>query len=118
MLVIYFALAGVTCMSIAFIPRENKILILTFVSFGKAMASALMGTIYVFTGLSLPIEVRGTLFLLISSLGRFGSVISPSINLLGDLIWKPAPYFIFSFGSFIATLLVMILPDPSTLGYS
>lgn len=118
MLALYFGLAGATCLSIAFIPREHKLLLLIFASFGKMMVSALMGTCYVFTGLSLPTEIRGTLFLLISSLGRVGSVISPFINLLGDLIWKPLPYFIFSSSAFLASVFVLILPDPSTLGYS
>jgi len=117
MLALYFGLAGVTCMSIAFIPRENKFLILAFASFGKAMVSAIIGTCFIFTGLSLPTEVRGSLFLLVSSLGRIGAVISPFINLLGALTWKPLPYFIFSTSAFLASFFVLMLPDPSSLGY-
>ena len=64
-----------------------------------------------------PANIRNTFFLLVSSLGNIGAFISPQINLLQNLVWKPLPYIIFGSSSFIACVCIFILPDPKTLNY-
>ena len=117
MLIIFYGTTGVVCLIVSVIPTDQAILMITFASFGKAMAAAAFNSSYTYTSQQFPTFVRNTFFLFVSSIGRLGSIISPQINLLQNLVWKPLPYIIFSSSSFIACLFVFILPDPTTLNY-
>ena len=84
MLALYFGLAGLSCLLVAFTPTNddkntgifewNKMLVIISASFGKSMASAATDTAYIYTSQSYPTNVRGTMFLFSSSLGRFGKI--------------------------------------------
>ena len=117
MLIIFFGLTGVLCFSVTLIPISQTILVIVGASIGKAMAAAAFNSCYVYTSQLFPTNVRTTFLMFVSSIGRIGSMISPQINLLQTLVWKPLPYIIFSSSSFVACLLVFILPDPSKLNY-
>jgi MFS family permease len=120
---IFFALSGFICLSVIFVPDStdmtsiNSILIIVLASIGKASASAASNSTYVYTSHLYPTKVRNTFMLFIASMGRVGSIISPQINLLGYLIWRPLPYIIFSTCSLIASLFIFILPDPEKLNF-
>lgn len=110
------------CLLVALIPQGvtdssnlkwNDLLIIVFATIGKAMTSAAFNSVYIYTSFMFPVKVRNTLLLFVSSVGRIGSIISPEINLLGDIIWKPLSYIIFSASAFIGCLFVASLPDPS-----
>ena len=114
---VFIGLTSVFCLIVIFIPADQDVLIILTASIGRSMASAAYNSSYVYTSQLFPTSVRNTFFLFISSFGRIGSIISPQINLLQTLIWKPLPYIIFSSSSFIACLFVLLLPDPNTLNY-
>lgn len=128
--VTYLGLASLMCLSVSFIQlwfepvssaslstslidQPGKILLMMATLAGKAMASASFNSAYVYTSQMYPTRVRNTLLMLVSSIGRIGSIISPQINLLGELLLKQLPYFIFSLSSFMGCLIIVILPDPS-----
>lgn len=132
--VTYLGLASLMCLSVAliqlwfqptspslassshlssFLKQPSKILLVLVALAGKAMASAAFNSAYVYTSQMYPTEVRNTLLMLVSSIGRIGSIISPQINLLGDLLLKQLPFLIFSLSSMIGCLFIVILPDPS-----
>jgi len=112
--------AGCCCMTIAFIPKSststiswNVVVIAVCVFIGKSMSSTSFNLIYLYTNQLYPTFVRNTLVSCIASAGRFGSLISPQINLLGDLVWAPLPYIIFSGSSLLGAGFLFFLPDPS-----
>ena len=113
----FFALASVSCMCAAFIPNSLAVLKIIFALTGKTMASALTNSLYVYTNQMYPTNVRNTFVLLVSSLGRVGSIVSPQINLLQNLVWKPLPYIIFSSSSLLGCLFIFLLPEPSSLNH-
>lgn len=136
MFVIFLATAGISCLSVALIPKEssssshhksaaisigiaefkwNSILIIVCTGIGKAMASAAYNCAYIYTSQMYPTHVRNTLVLFLSSTGRVGSLISPQINLLRVLVWNPLPYIIFSISSLASSVIVFFLPDQTKL---
>ena len=90
---------------------------IAFTIIGRALVTASMICAYVYTTAMIPTEVRGTIFLVISSFGRIGSIISPIINHIGEKVWKPLTYIIFASSSFIATAIIGVLQDPEKLKY-
>jgi MFS family permease len=120
--IFYLFVAAVMCLIVSLVPRnndlndENKVLrdaimIISLISIGKCMISAAFNTLYIYTSELYPTSVRNFALLFCSCVGRVGSLISPQINLLGDVLWKPLPYLIFSIASFIASIFVFILPE-------
>jgi hypothetical protein len=90
----------------------NSVLKILFASAGKAMASAAFNSCYIYNSMLYPTNVRSTVVLFASNVGRIGSFISPQINLLQTQVWKPLPYIIFSSASFMGAVFVFLLPDP------
>ena len=112
-------IAAVCCIIVAFIPVTsnnipswNSILIMFCVFGGKAMSSTAFNLIYIYTNQLYPTFVRNTLVSYTASAGRFGSIISPQINLLGTL-WSPLPYLIFSGSTFVACVFLFFIPEKS-----
>ena len=129
MFIIFLALASIVCLAVAIVPLKhsnsnenswtwNSILILIMASFGKASVSAAYSSLFIYTCQLFPTRMRNTLLLFVSSIGRIGSIISPFINLLSGMVWRPLPYLVFSSGSFIACIFVFLLNDPAKSNYS
>ena len=123
-MIAFLMMAALVCLIVTAVPNElehqitwRSILIISFASIGKAMASAAFNSGYVYTFKMFPTGVRSTLFTLCSSIGKLGSIISPQINLLRNLVWEPMPYLIFSASAFIGSIFLCVLPDPSKLNY-
>jgi hypothetical protein len=107
--------ASSVCLVISFVPRnkdvknqnkvlEDNILIISLISIGKLMILASFNTFYIFTNQLYHINDRNFAFSFCSSVGRLGFLISPQINLLGDIIWKPLPFIIFSISAIFAAI--------------
>jgi hypothetical protein len=96
--------------------RAQKILLVIFISIGKAMSSAAYNCAFIYTVHMFPTNFRNTMMLTVSSIGRLGAILSPQINLLGLLVWKQLPFVLFSLASFISAFLIFLLPDPFQLG--
>jgi MFS family permease len=125
MMVLFTLSAGVVCLVVALLPtvpsKENgalswsSVLNIIFASLGKVMASAAFNSFYILNYQLYPTNVRTTAVLFTSNIGRIGSYISPQVNSLQTLVWKPLPYIIFSSFSFFASGCVLILPDPEKM---
>merc|ERR1719468_696470 len=109
-------------MVVAIIPKDsstilswNSIVIMVFVFIGKATSSTSFTLIYVYTNQLYPTFVRNTLVSYIASCGRFGSLISPQINLLGTTVYGPLPYIIFSGSSIVGCFFLFFLEDASEI---
>lgn len=112
-------MASSCCMIVALMPKDssgifswNSIIIMVFVFIGKATSSTSFTLIYVYTNQIYPTFVRNTLVSYIASCGRFGSLISPQINLLGTTVWGPLPYVIFSGSSLVGCIFLFFLKNP------
>lgn len=126
MMIIFLVSCGVVCLIVALLPSvSNKdgslswssILKIIFASAGKASASAAFNSCYIYNSLLYPTNVRTTIVLFASNIGRVGSYISPQINLLQKLVWQPLPYIIFSGSAVLASISVALLPDPDKIKF-
>ena len=122
MFAIYMLGACISCGLVAFVKaRSHKIENLTissitttstivFVSLGKVMISAAYSSAYSYTASFFPTRIRTTMLLFVNSVGRFGSMLSPQVNLLGNLVWPPLSYLVFSASALLSFILVLIFP--------
>jgi MFS family permease len=120
MLIIFLTTSSLVCLVVALIPvnaSSTAWLVLLFASLGKACASAAFNSCYVYSSYFFPTRIQNTMVLLVCSMGRLGSVVSPQINLLGQVVWSQLPYFIFSGGSFIGNIFIFLLPHPESIGH-
>lgn len=125
MMIIFLTLSAAVCLLVALIPSSsnhesiswNSILKIIFASVGKAMVSAAFNSCYIYNSLLYPTNVRTTIVLFASNIGRTGSYISPQINLLQTLVWRPLPYIIFSGSSLLASICFFLLPDPDKVRF-
>lgn len=124
---IFAVLSGVTCLAVAliqFIKDSDDgsidlkiILLIIFTFLGKTTASGAYNSSFVYTSLMFPTRVRNSMILFCDSIGSFGAILSPEINLLGEVVLKQLPYLLFSLLSFVGFIFIVILPDPSSLNY-
>ncbi len=119
---LYFIISGLSCLAVSLVPRNkdqtdskkvllDAVLIISLTSLGKCMTSAAFNTAFIFSSELYPTYVRNFVVLFFSCVGRIGSLVSPQINLLGDIVWKPLPYLIFAICSLIAGMFAIILPE-------
>lgn len=123
----YLGLAGLMCLGVSLLQlwmgSETKsnhnllnepllILVMVATFAGKAMTSAAFNSAYIYTSHMYPTKVRNTMLMFVSSIGRIGSLISPQVNLLGDMFLRQLPYLIFSVCSLVGCVFIAILPDP------
>ena len=118
----YLLVASVMCLIVSQMPRNNDlndekkvlidaILIISLISIGKCMISSAFNTLYIYSSELYPTNVRNFALLFVACMGRLGSLLSPQINLLGEVFWKPFPFLIFSIAAFFASISVFILPE-------
>lgn len=106
----YIIAAAIFCIILSLVPL-NPTLIITLASIAKCATGAAYNTLFVYTTVLYPTNVRSFAFMLISSLGFIGGIIAPQVVLLGDLVWKPLPFLIFSVLAFISAALCFPLPE-------
>ncbi len=112
----YFMISSLSFMAVSLFPRNQNVVfdalfVIGFTSLGKCMTSAAFNTSFVYSTELYPTYVRNFVVLFFSCIGRIGSFVSPQINLLGELVWKPLPYLVFAICSLIAGLVVLFLPE-------
>lgn len=119
---ISLAIAGIMCITVAFIPKGesggitwNTVLTIVSAAFGKMAASAAFNVIYLYASEFFPTCVRNTLVSYVSCAGRIGSLISPQINMLRHAVWAPLPYIIFSSNGFLSSFILFLMPDTESL---
>lgn len=121
-LIVTLVLSGILCLSVAMIPITkgstltwNNILVIVNAIVGKIMASCAFNLIYLYGSQVFPTGVRNTLVSYVSCAGRIGSIISPQINLLGQIYNGSLPYIIFSASAFLSAILFVPMPDTAKL---
>jgi OCT family organic cation transporter-like MFS transporter 4/5 len=122
MLIIFLVVSSLVCLIVAVLPSGSNslaivIVKMAFVFFGKASASAAFNSAFIYNSLLYSTSVRSTIVLFASNFGNIGSFVSPQINLLQVFVWRPLPYLIFSGSSLIASLCVLLLPDPEKIKF-
>ena len=126
-LIFFLISSGVFCLIVAILPTSNNessgslsyltIFKIIFASIGKSMASAAFNSAYIYNSLLYSTAIRSTAVLFSSNIGGIGSFISPQINILQSLVWRPLPYVIFGTSSFLAGIFVLLLPDPDKIKF-
>lgn len=102
--------AGIMLLATIIIPEEYNITIVVFAMLGKMAITSSYGTVYVFTTEQFPTPVRNVGLGASSMMARFGGILAPYINILGD-IWRPFPLVVFGVLAFISGLLSLYLPE-------
>jgi len=119
-LCIYLCIASIACSAVAFLPQESHsafqltwifVMRMLLALAGKCMVSAAFNTCYMYTAELYTTSVRNTVILFLTCVGGFGSLISPQINLLKNVVWNPLPYIIYSASAFFALFSLLFLPE-------
>ncbi|XP_055696243.1 organic cation transporter protein-like [Lutzomyia longipalpis] len=105
--------AGTMLLLTMAVPEAQNWLIILLAMLGKLAITASYGTIYIFSTEQFPTVIRNVGIGAASMFARFGGILAPYFNLLGD-IWKPFPLIIFGAMAFAGGLLSLFLPE--TLG--
>ena len=121
LLILFIASAAFFCMIVSVIPKDEPnettwctVLTILFATFGKAAASASFNSVYVYTYLMFPTNVRNTLYAFCTSASRIGSLVAPQVNLLRHLVWAPLPYITFSMTAIVAAAFLIFFPDQAS----
>ncbi len=117
MLLVFLSLSSLVCLIVAFIPVGSNTawIILVCALIGKASASAAFNACYVYTSYFFPTRIQNTMLLFVCSMGRLGSIVSPQINLLGQLVWSQLPYLVFGIGSLFGNVFIILLPSTESI---
>ncbi len=114
----YMTISAVVCLAVGLITSELnvankfvKVVIIILTVIGKCMVSASFNTCFIFSSEYYSTSVRNFALLFLSSFGCIGSIVAPQVNLLGDLIWHPVPFLIFSAFAVLATFSGFILKN-------
>lgn len=115
----YLFIASLTCSLVATIPQQQPnsfvawkfIIKMALALLGKCMVSAAFNTCYMFTAELYETSVRNTVILFLTCIGGVGSLISPQINSLRNVVWQQLPYIIFGASSFLACFALFLLPE-------
>ncbi|GAB0091498.1 Organic cation transporter protein [Sergentomyia squamirostris] len=102
--------AGAMLLLTMAVPETQNWLIVVLAMLGKLAITASYGTIYIFSAEQFPTVIRNVGLGAASMFARFGGILAPYFNLLGD-IWKPFPLIIFGAMAFVGGLLSLFLPE-------
>lgn len=118
-LVFQLLLVGVCSMLIALLPDEisfidSKYIVLIKVSLAlvsRSLNSAAYNTIYIFVSELYDVRIRGTVLLVLCSGSSLSNLITPQINLLRTILWKPMPYFVYGITGLLSCVVILFLPE-------
>lgn len=101
---------GVFLFAATLVPTGMDWLKISFVMIAKFAITSSYGAIYVFTAEQFPTVVRNVGLGASSTLARFGGIIAPFINGLGE-VWVHFPFLIYGSATLFAGLLSLLLPE-------
>lgn len=112
-------LVSICSILISFLPDESRlinaemlILVKAFLALiGRGLISGSYNTIYIFASELFEVRIRSTAILFLSSGGCLSTLLAPQINMLRVFVWRPLPYVIYGSTTFLASLIVFILPE-------
>ncbi|KAL1491730.1 hypothetical protein ABEB36_012285 [Hypothenemus hampei] len=105
-----FFLTGAACLAFIFIPSSSRWSSLSTYLIGKFGATASFTIVYVLTSEMFPTNLRHSFMGTCSTIGRFGSMISPQTPLLAQF-WEPLPLATFAGMSILAGFLTLTFPE-------
>ncbi|XP_041980412.1 organic cation transporter protein-like isoform X2 [Aricia agestis] len=108
-LIATYLLSGCLCIGLSFVPKDLKIVSLLIYLLGKCTITIAYFSVYIYVSEVFPTSVRQSLLAVCSSFGRFGSTLAPLTPLL------PMRSVIFGCLAFVATLLVLLLPETKNM---
>ncbi|XP_045138277.1 solute carrier family 22 member 8-like [Portunus trituberculatus] len=114
--IVYYFVSGVVILAVAFIPSDNRWMVMALALTGRMCISAAYQVLYLYSVELLPTEVRLQALGSATIVSRLGSMISPFVTELLGPVYPSAPSIVFGVGAFIACLAT--LPLWETLGHS
>ncbi|XP_038214161.1 organic cation transporter protein-like isoform X2 [Zerene cesonia] len=111
-LLIAFMVCGVSCIAIAFVPKDMSWLVTLLYLVGKIAITQAFNGIYMYTSELFPTHARHSLLGFCSMVGRVGSIVAPQMPLLAIYIdWLPSVLF----GSTALMAAALMMTTPETL---
>ncbi|KAI5651511.1 sugar transporter domain-containing protein [Phthorimaea operculella] len=109
-LVITYVLSACLCISLSFLPKDQKWWSLALYLSGKFSITVAYSSVYIYVSEVFPTNVRQSLLAVCSSLGRVGSTLAPLTPLLA-LYYDNLPAIFFGSLALIASVMVFTLPE-------
>ncbi|KAI3381206.1 hypothetical protein SNEBB_008630 [Seison nebaliae] len=118
-----FLVSGLTCISPLFFPKDqidpnsplanNHLInfVTCLIMVGKMAASGAFAVVFLLTLEMFPTSVRGVAIGTCSMWARIGAMLSPQINLLGEVVDPILPTIIFGGFGLIAAIVTLVLPE-------
>ncbi|KAL0870381.1 hypothetical protein ABMA27_005391 [Loxostege sticticalis] len=108
-LITTYVLSACLCISLTFLPKDQKWLSLVIYLSGKFSITVAYSSVYIYVSEVFPTNVRQSLLAVCSSLGRVGSTLAPLTQLLAQ------PTIFFGSLALAASVLVFTLPETINL---
>ncbi|CAH2087180.1 unnamed protein product [Euphydryas editha] len=109
-LIITYVLSACLCISLSFLPKDQKWLSLVLYLLGKFSITVSYSSVYIYVSEVFPTNVRQSLLAICSSIGRVGSTLAPLTPLL-TLYYDNLPAIFFGSLALVASVLVFSLPE-------
>ncbi|RMZ97216.1 organic cation transporter isoform X1, partial [Brachionus plicatilis] len=106
------ATTGICFISVLFIPKNLGLLVTGLTLVSKFAISFSYNTIYIITAECHPTVIRNSSLAICQTFSRIGTIISPNIQLLGEIFWYPLPFLIYgSISSGAVILFIIFMPE-------
>jgi OCT family organic cation transporter-like MFS transporter 4/5 len=113
---INMAIAGTTLLCVQFVPTNLPHLVTVLALCAKFSISFTYNSIYIITAELHPTVIRNTSLSICQTFSRFGGVIAPNIQLLGEMYWFPIPFIIYgTFSAISAFTFMIVMPETKNL---
>ncbi|XP_052758448.1 organic cation transporter protein-like [Galleria mellonella] len=109
-LILTYVLSACLCISLSFLPKDQKWWSLILYLAGKFSITVSYSSVYVYVSEVFPTSVRQSLLAICSSTGRIGSALAPQTPLLAQY-YDNLPSIFFGSISLVASILVFTLPE-------
>ncbi|XP_034833128.1 organic cation transporter protein-like [Maniola hyperantus] len=109
-LILTYVLSACLCISLSFVPKDQKWVSLVIYLSGKFSITVAYSSVYIYVSEVFPTNVRQSLLAVCSSLGRIGSTLAPMTPLLNKY-YHNLPAIFFGSMALIASVLVFSLPE-------
>lgn len=114
--VIYAIIVFITITTNSNMDQEDasvfaSIVMMCLALIGKCAVSGAYNISYIYTAELHPTYTRNTALLFLNCLGSVSSLIAPQINMLKNLVARPAPYIVYSSTALLACMCVWVLPE-------
>ena len=83
----------------------------SFTLLARTMISAAFNTLLIYTAELYDVNIRNSVMAFLSSTGCISSLLSPQINSLQDLVWKPLPHLVYTCCAILTSIIIFYLPE-------